>query len=177
MIPCLVSSLLAALDFYLRTMSAFSALGQTQVAFRDQHESRLVERWGAYARVWESLFQSAQDALLLVGVVLREMENYYDWRMVSDAAVRDLIGNLLGARDRFENAHRNYRSALRACQQAKLVFEGDRSQANYRARESADTSRGTWYRELHRTFSEYEAVLKRLDTMRDRAIAESQRLS
>lgn len=175
MVPCVVRSLLAALDFFLSTMSAFKALGDVQTTFGREGQSGHIERWRLYPPSWESLFQVAQDAMLLVGRLLKEVAASTCILEIRDRDLRDALGRALGAGERFERTLSNYRAALRDFEAAKAVFEADRSETNYRTKDSLDNRRGTWYRELHTHFTENEQALRRLNSVRDRLVAESER--
>ncbi|MGD9683939.1 MAG: hypothetical protein AB7W16_22450 [Candidatus Obscuribacterales bacterium] len=164
MIPeSLAISLLSVLDLYLKAMAAFSALGDSQVVLREVGESRTMERWGGYARVWEGSFQTCLEVLELVCAVLSRIEVEHDWDSLHRPGWRDLLGSLLGTRERFLVVLGNYRRASESYEDARLAFELERSTANYQRREAADNSRGTWYRALHECFSEFQRVLERLD--------------
>lgn len=169
-----IIGLLAAIDFFLKTLAAHEALGALISTYRPQM-GRTVESWGGYTKSWESLFQTCLDALTLTSNTLGQVEGVLLLQHVSNAELRDALGSAFGASDRFRIVLRNYESALRGYNEARDRFLGDRTRANYELREAADTSRGTWYRELHVVFTRYEKALKKLDSVRDQLIAESRR--
>ncbi|MBK9141655.1 MAG: hypothetical protein IPM23_04100 [Candidatus Melainabacteria bacterium] len=159
----LAISLLSVLDLYLKTMAAFSSLGDTRDALRKVGQSLAMERWGGYARVWEGSFLICLEVLELVCAVLATIEAEHDWDSVHRPGLRDLLGSLLGTRARFLIVLGNYRKATASYEEARRIFELDRSTVNYQRREAADNSRGTWYRALHESFSDFQRVLERLD--------------
>lgn len=184
MTPAIVSSLLAALDFFLHQSAAFAALATVNDTCGMHRNSRI----RLYSAAWDATFIACQEAMLVVGVVLAELAQSVNTFEIPDRDVGTALARVLGERERFERALTNYRSALTDFQAADARYRDVRDRAGdgqplmapgndalyqeWKAKERADDRRGTWYRELHSTFSDYDRALLGLNGLRERIVAD-----
>lgn len=195
MTSAIFSSLVAALDFFLPLTEAFAALATVNDTCGMHRSSRI----RLYSATWEATFAACQEAMLVVGMMLADVAANINTFEIPNRDVGNALARALGERERFERARTNYRSALSDFHAADLRLQQARARAHsnrcagrsscigepqtpsfdydvlhhqaWLAKNSADDRRGTWYRELHSTFADYDRALRALTALRDRLIA------
>lgn len=186
MTPQLVASLLAALDFFLHHSAAFAAI----IKVHDTFSVGRSDRARIYSAAWEATFAACLEAMLVVSQVLSELGREARTYELPDRQLGNELARALGESERFTVVLTNYRAALSDFRKAEQLWNQLRAAAALNAslqaicsgeapagsdeglrkawevKEALDTRRGTWYRELHTSFTAFEGTLRQLNAVR-----------